>query len=206
MRLSVPVFQVLLLPFLSSSIWSQTTDLARGKPVKASSVQTEGNPADYKPEYAVDGKANTRWGSEYKENQWIYVDLGSTYKVTRVVLKWEDANPKDYRLEVSNDALTWDTLITLTGKPIGERTDDVTLPEPKVGRYVRMYGLARNQSKLYLPLIEYNGYSLWNYEVYGSAAAPTAIVRPTRMAAPGIRRATVAYTLSGRRLKAGTPE
>lgn len=171
------IFISLLLFSLATLTGAQTLDLARGKVVKASSIQSEGGPANYVPEFAVDGKANTRWGSEYRENQWIQVDLLATYRISRMVLKWEDANPKDYRLEISADAVTWEVLATLTGKPMGERTDDVPIESPLIGRYVRMYGVARNQSKLYLPLIEYNGYSLWNYEVYGTPAAATALAR-----------------------------
>ena len=74
-------------------------DLAAGKTATASSREGENVDAMY----AVDGSANTRWSSEFTDNQWISVDLEKTYKVGKVVLTWEAAYGKDYNIQVSTD-------------------------------------------------------------------------------------------------------
>ena len=60
------------------------TLLSQGRPVVASSSQ-----APFVATNAVDGNTGTRWGSAFTNNEWIYVDLGATFNVSRVVLNWE---------------------------------------------------------------------------------------------------------------------
>ena len=80
-------------------------NLALNKTVTSSSIQEKGMEA----KNAVDGKKNTRWGSAFKDNQWIMVDLGSVQKVGKVVLTWEGAFAKEYKVQVSNDANNFTT-------------------------------------------------------------------------------------------------
>jgi len=117
----------------------------------------------------VDGSATTRWASaEGIDPQWIYVDLGTTTPVSRVVLKWETAYAKAYQVQVSDDASTWTTIYsTTTGDGA---TDDLTGLSGS-GRYVRMYGTVRGT--VY-------GYSIFEFEVYGGASGPTNTPTPTR--------------------------
>lgn len=68
-------------------------NLALNKTVTSSSIQEKGMEA----KNAVDGKKNTRWGSAFKDNQWIMVDLGSVQKVGKVVLTWEAHSPRSTR-------------------------------------------------------------------------------------------------------------
>ena len=48
---------------------------------------------------AVDGNTGTRWSSAYADPQWIYVDLGQTASVTRVVLQWETAYGTAFQIQ-----------------------------------------------------------------------------------------------------------
>ena len=58
--------------------------ISKNKPVTTSSNE---NSTLTGPK-AVDGNASTRWGSvEGKDPQWIRVDLGASFHVSRVVLK-----------------------------------------------------------------------------------------------------------------------
>jgi len=84
------------------------------------------------------------------------VDLGSVYTINRVVLRWETAYGRSYKIQISNDASTWlDAYSTTTGD---EGVDDIALEAPVSGRYVRLLGTQRGT--MY-------GYSLWEFEVYG---------------------------------------
>ena len=56
---------------------------------------------------AVDGSTTVRWASARSDNQWIQVDLGNVYSVTRVVLNWETTYGKEYKIQASLDATAW---------------------------------------------------------------------------------------------------
>jgi hypothetical protein len=125
------------------------TNLAAGRPVSASSNQLL-LPASR----AVDGSRTTRWSSSSADNQWITVDLGSPRQVGRVVLAWEAAYGRSYRIDVSTDGSAWRTVWSTTAGDGG--TDSEAFP-PTTARYVRMTGLTRATSY---------GFSLWELEVY----------------------------------------
>jgi hypothetical protein len=129
-------------------------DLALLQPAFASSVENAGTAA----RFAVDGDSNTRWGSQFSDPQWIYVDLGSPYNITEVKLNWQNAAGKDYQIQVSSDATNWTTLVSVTGNTTAGWHDYPGLSG--YGQYVRMYGTAR---------VTQYGYSLWDFNVYGNA-------------------------------------
>jgi hypothetical protein len=115
---------------------------------------------------AFDGNTGTRWESAYSDPQWIYFDLGAVKTITEVKIDWQHAAAKDYRIDVSNDAVNWSApVITKTGgAAVDHRIDDLTGLSAS-GRYVRMYGTARATAY---------GYSIWEMYVYGYDAASCA--------------------------------
>ena len=125
-------------------------NLALNRPVVSSSDFS----SSYAAPLAVDGDASTRWSSQFSDPQWIYVDLGARFNVTRVKLSWETAYGADFQLQISDDANTWTTFATATGN--SKLTND--FGGSASGRYVRMYGTRRGTPW---------GYSLWELEVYG---------------------------------------
>ena len=122
---------------------------------------------------AVDGALGTRWSSAVGDPQWIYVDLGATATLTRVVLRWEAAYATAYQIQTSANASSWTTIYSTTTGDGG--VDDLTVSG--TGRYVRMYGTARATAY---------GYSLWELEVYGSGGLPFTPPPPTATPAPSV--------------------
>jgi CxxC motif-containing protein (DUF1111 family) len=147
--------------FAAGGMAEAQTLLSQQRPAVASSTENAGSPAAN----AVDGNTGTRWSSAFSDPQWIYVDLGATASVTRVVLTWEAAYGKSYQIQTSSDAATWTTVFTTTTGDGG--TDDLAVSGS--GRYVRMYGTARANGY---------GYSLWEFQVYGTLASATPTARP----------------------------
>ncbi|MEU5964158.1 ThuA domain-containing protein [Micromonospora parva] len=132
------------------------TNLARGKPARASSFEgafVAGN--------AFDGVAGTRWGSAFADPQWIDVDLGATYAINRVKLSWEAAFGSGYQIQTSPDGVTFTTIRTVAAGDGG--VDDLTGLSGS-GRYVRLLGTTRGTAW---------GYSLFEFEVYGGTGTPT---------------------------------
>ncbi|MDT9682874.1 discoidin domain-containing protein [Streptomyces sp. TRM76323] len=126
--------------------------LSQGKPVTASSQEHGGTPAAD----AVDGNTGTRWSSAHSDPQWIRVDLGATARVSQVVLDWEAAYGKGYRVELSTNGSDWSTAYQTTTGDGG--TDTIAVAGE--ARYLRMYGTARGTQY---------GYSLWEFKVYGES-------------------------------------
>lgn len=134
-----------------------TTNIALNKPATSSSNEAPGTT----PNLAVDGSLTSRWSSGFSDPQWIQIDLGATYSVCRVVLRWETAYGRAYQIQVSDNGTSWTTIYSTTTGDGG--VDDLTVLGS--GRYIRMYGTARATPY---------GYSLWEFEVYADAGGPTA--------------------------------
>jgi F5/8 type C domain len=132
------------------------TLLSQGKPATASSTENASFPASA----AVDGNTGTRWSSAFSDPQWLQVDLGSSATISKVVLNWETAYATAYQIQVSDDASTWTTVYSTTTGAGGIETLNVS----GTGRYVRMYGTTRHTQY---------GYSLWEFQVYGSGGGTT---------------------------------
>ena len=126
-------------------------NVAKGKTASTSGAETEAMAAAN----AFDGDEGTRWSSNFADDAWISVDLGKTYAIDKVVLNWEAAYGKAYKIQTSTDGNNWTTAKDVTGKNGG--IDTITFNTVNA-RYVRMQGVKRG-----LPY----GYSLWEMKVYG---------------------------------------
>jgi len=153
--LSILVSLVLVLGMLLPlAAQAQGPNLALNKPATCSP-----NP-QFPCAEAVDGNLGTRWASAQGiDPQWIYVDLGATTTVTHVILRWEAAYGKSYQVQTSNDATNWTNIFSTTTGDGG--VDDLTGLSGS-GRYLRLNGTVRGTGF---------GYSLWEFEVYGSSGA-----------------------------------
>lgn len=132
------------------------TNLALNKPALASTSES----ASLGPSKAFDGNSSSRWASSPTEKNWISIDLGAQYNINKVKLNWEAAYAKGYEIQFSNDNNTWSTVYATQNSNGG--VDELSVSG--IGRYVRMNGSARATAW---------GYSLWDFEVYGSAYIPT---------------------------------
>jgi hypothetical protein len=130
------------------------TLLSQGKTATASSVENASFPASA----AVDGNTGTRWSSAFSDPQWLEVDLGATASISQVVLQWEAAYATAFQIQTSSDGTNWTTIYSTTTGTGGTQTLNVT----GTGRYVRLYGTARATPY---------GYSLWEFQVYGTAGS-----------------------------------
>ncbi len=125
-------------------------NLALNKPVTVSSTS-----GTYVGPNAVDGNTATRWTSGGTATDWIYVDLGSQQSIKNVNLNWDVAFAKGYKIQISNDALTWTTVSTVKNGNGG--FDDITFT-PVSTRYVKMQGTQKGGTG--------TGYSLWEFQVF----------------------------------------
>jgi hypothetical protein len=129
-----------------------TTNLAQGRTATASSTESS---VAFPASAAVDGNLGTRWSSAFSDPQWLQVDLGATHSLCKVTLNWETAYATAYQIQVSGDANTWTTVYSTTTGTGGAQTLNTTAS----ARYIRVYGTARSTQY---------GYSLWEFQVFGS--------------------------------------
>ncbi|GAA1652051.1 discoidin domain-containing protein [Catellatospora bangladeshensis] len=142
------------------------TPISEFKKVEASSYEGGNAPAA-----ALDGRTTTRWSSQFSDPQWIRVDFGGTATISRVVLNWESAFARAYRIETSADGTNWTSIYSTTAGNGGIETLNIS----GSGRYLRLYGTQRATGY---------GYSLWELQVFGtvntSATTPPMLSGPTR--------------------------
>jgi mannan endo-1,4-beta-mannosidase len=132
-------------------------DVARGKQVVASSGES--------PQDAVDGDYYSAWASANSDNEWIYVDLGDTYRVDRVNLLWGwKIHAADFAIDVAvggpNVAGSWTEVASVTDRlyQTWEATDRVRF-EPTAARYVRLRATRRAGNQ------RWSGYKLTAMEI-----------------------------------------
>lgn len=110
------------------------TNLALGKTATASSFQPDSVGCPCPAADAVDGSFDTRWASDWSDQEWIQVDLGSTTSFDHVQLAWEAAYAKSYTVQSSENGQDWTTVHTETAGNGG--IDDIEAAGS--GRYVRV--------------------------------------------------------------------
>ncbi|GAB2632782.1 discoidin domain-containing protein [Streptomyces capparidis] len=165
-------------------------NLALHHPAYANYYQHAGN----SPAFVTDGgrpadlKADrSRWASDWNAARWIAVDLGATSVIDTVDLYWEAAYAVDYELQVSDDNRTWRTVYRPSATEVAARRADVKspaeavgrhdavrLPQPATGRYVRMLGKERRSFHNPAPATAQFGYSLYEFEVWGTGGSAAA--------------------------------
>lgn len=141
----------------TSSAVPPSTNLALGKTALSSSTDNSLRSANL----AFDGQGTTRWSSTYADNNWVQVDLGSSHNINRLVLRWEAAYARGYKIQVSGNGSTWTDIYSTTNATGGTETLNLS----GTGRYVRMQGVQRATQW---------GYSLWEMEVYGNPTVSSA--------------------------------
>ena len=138
---------------------SEFTDVKDGNKTYESSLAFDGKGNGE----SVDGNKASRWVSERTKenpdalNEWIYVDLGDIYDINKVVLNWEGAGAKQYKVQVSEDGKDWKDIVIVEDGDGG--VDELSI-DNAFGRYVKMQGI--EPGGIY-------GYSLWEFEVYGTS-------------------------------------
>ncbi|CAL9394886.1 hypothetical protein SUDANB95_01327 [Actinosynnema sp. ALI-1.44] len=150
------------------------TLLSYNKPATASSFQDDGACPACTPAKALDFNPATRWATSattgWVDPGWIAVDLGAPARVSKVVLQWDPAYAKGFRIETSPDGTNWTAIhTTTTGTGFKQ-----TIPVSGSGRHVRVALTARSGPY---------GYSLWEFQVYGTGGDPTP--PPPRAPDPG---------------------
>ncbi len=148
-------------PLSLTATYTASADLALGKAASASSVEPpspDNGEGVFTAAKAVDGDPSTRWSSDFADNQWWQVDLGSAQQVSSVSIDWETAYASSYTIQVSTDGTSFTDVATVSLSADGVNTTTfATVP----ARYVRVLGLTRATEW---------GFSFQTVQVFGPGA------------------------------------
>ena len=122
--------------------------------VTASSAKNAEHTAAFK---ACDWTPTTKWVSAEGQRHWISVDLGASYAIDKVVLRWDGAFAKSYQIQTSSDGTKWKDVYS-TAKGDGG-VDDINILK-STSRYWRMNTTEQGSG---------NGYGLWDFEIWTSS-------------------------------------
>lgn len=126
-------------------------NLAKGRKAYPSSTESSA----YSAAKATDGSSASSWRSVAgTDKQWIYVDLGQRYSISRVRLTWDNAYASEYTLQTMVSPNNWTTIYRTTNGDGG--VDDVRLSS--LGRYIRVFATKRGTTA--------RNYALEEFEIY----------------------------------------
>ncbi len=94
------------------------------------------------PQLALDGNANTRWGSSFNDDQWLIIDLGEARLVHELAIHWNTAAAARFGISVSLDGAVYEPA-TDAERTAGEGLHTVTLDRPVKARFLRLDLLER---------------------------------------------------------------
>ncbi len=131
-------------------------DLTSGR----SATSSSDNGSQVNAQRAIDGDLTTRWESATtSSNQWLEVDLGSTFTINEARLYWKSGEyPSSYLIQDSTDGSNWTTIDTITSG--GGGTVDFT-GLGGTGRYIRVYINSSTNA----------AFSLWEFQVFGDVSS-----------------------------------
>jgi hypothetical protein len=143
-------------------VLDRNRDLALHKPATASST-SGGNVANNVTDSSSwQTYMNTKWTSAAGDPQWIMIDLGAPMSVNRVIIKWDSAYAKSFKIQVATDTTKWTDVFSTT--KAGQRCITDESFAAATARYVRMYGTQRGTT---------GGYSIFEFMVLNDSGAIT---------------------------------
>ncbi|MBQ4556496.1 MAG: discoidin domain-containing protein [Clostridia bacterium] len=170
---------------------SASFNLALGKSAYGSSNYNQNWIHDIEFSYLTDGDTATRWSSlTYSEfaagtpvEEWIFVDLEKICDISQVRIQWHNSvtYAKELTVQVSDDGINF-TDVQDASVSAYSAWQTVTLPENVSGRYVKL--------AMHVPSNIY-GYSIYEFEVYGTETEDEGTPLPNTEAEFGLYTGTV---------------
>ena len=116
----------------------------------------------------TDGNAATSWTGNPQDIDSIYIDLGGSYDICKVIINWDATGfGKDFDIKTSNNGMTWTTIKSVRGNTL----TTIEFDGSANGRFVSMVGITRGTT---------NGYSINEFQVFGSPSGscppPTGVI------------------------------
>ena len=157
MFLSMTFLSALAILFSASSVDSaMTMNLDKYEPQSITASSSNGE--ECMPGLAADNNLKTRWDSDHNEaKSWIMFDYGLRKYIKTIIIAWEDAFAKVYRIQVSEDGEHWRSVHMEHQGHQGLQV--IQFASMVKGRYVRVQCSQKANDDY--------GYSIYEFQVYG---------------------------------------
>ena len=143
-----------------------------GTSVAASSGKMEATASsgsgDYAAQYAIDGKWDTRWSSNFGDSEWWQVHFEKAGEISGLKINWETAFAEKYEIAVSMDGQQWQKVYDV---PEGDGRTDILFFKPVEAQYLRIQCLQRGTGW---------GNSIYEAKFYNGEQAPVCIADSSR--------------------------
>ncbi|MFQ9516348.1 MAG: discoidin domain-containing protein [Eubacterium sp.] len=123
--------------FQDTRLLPDENNYVRGDNVTATASSEQVN---QEAEKSIDNNKDTRWQAKTQGQEYLIVDLGVECSMNKFALIWENAQAKNYTIEVSIDGKEYTTVAEIKDAPNVEkkRLDTITLDEAVNARYVKI--------------------------------------------------------------------
>lgn len=138
MKLSKVVLAVMLAAGCSLAVSAAVPVKLKIVGAEASTTQKADLPegvTSVKPENMLDDTPTTRWASDFADGQWIVLTLEKKSSISKVLIKWEAAYAKSYKILVSNDKKNWKEVYSTSSSSGGN--EEIPLTNAK-GKYIKL--------------------------------------------------------------------
>lgn len=90
---------------------------------------------EFAPDRAIDGNLNTRWSTDWRDNEWWQFTFDTPQPLAGLRILWENAFAEIYHIAVSDDATNWNTIASVHD---GDGATDLLFFAPVTTRHVRI--------------------------------------------------------------------
>ena len=104
------------------------------------------------PAMAIDGDASTKWDGNFAPGNWLQVDMGGEALIGGVILQWDEAYAREYKIQYSVDGQHWHIAFQTSDSMGGV---DYTFFSSVRARYLRLVSPPNSQN---------GGVSLFEFE------------------------------------------
>jgi len=127
----------------------------------------------FAPVKAIDGRMDTRWSSDFSDDQWWQVKFDKVRTLGGVEIKWETAFGEKYEILVSRDGRQWECARRVED---GDGKTDILFFRPRPVRYLKLRGIQRGTGW---------GYSIWEMHFFAGDDIPRVSVSGEKTGFPG---------------------
>lgn len=141
----------------TSKVTVQVLDAVKINRSLSRTVKASSTNKNFPPEAAIDGNPATYWRSGAETSPWIYVDLGKTLEINRVVLSWGNIYATSYHLQTISEA---GDIANLYSNSSGDGGIDEISGLAGSARYLRLLCITKS--------VPDSGCVLKEFEIYGT--------------------------------------
>lgn len=144
---------------MTTLVYKEHGKISTFKPDSAYASSYEKNPfKNYRATQAIDTSINTRWASDWKDNENITFSLNEEREICGINLLFECGQDAEFEIQVSKDGKNFEKVVNVEKNTYRQQKNVSLSFEAKRAKYIRLQGVSRNNRY---------GYSLYDVNIIG---------------------------------------